>query len=170
MNGVEVKTENTTQDFSQQLHRIFLSDRDPCPIGAAYWLYAGGVCYLVTTIFLFMLSIITNLGGYQDSCPLKLAVVGLVMMEFAILIWGSVRVFGAYKDWTYDVEEYSENFCEYTPMMFAFVILIMKWVRSEENNINKISFLMIIDLGLIRTCVDSPLHIQKTNNCNMCNN
>ena len=136
VNGVEVKTENTTQDFSQLLHGIILGDRDPCPIGAAYWLYAGGVCYLVTTIFLFMLSIIT----LQDKLcsPLKLSGVGLFIIEFAILIWGSVRVFGAYKDWTYDVEEYRENFCEYTPMMFAFVILIMKWVRSEENNINKI--------------------------------
>ena len=27
-----------------------------------------------------------------------------------------------------------KEFCEYTPFMFAFVLLIIKWVRSENNN------------------------------------
>ena len=74
-------------------------------------------------------------GVIAGVWPLAIPLLGLVIMEFSILIWGSVVVFGAYKDWTYDVEKYSENFCEYTPMMFAFVILIMKWVRSDEDNI-----------------------------------
>ena len=65
--------------------------------------------------------------------PLALPASGLVIMEFAILIWGSVQVFGAYKAWTYDPAEYSEDFCEYTPMVFAFVVLIMKWVRSDTG-------------------------------------
>jgi len=36
---------------------------------------------------------------------------------------------------TYDVEKYGDNFCEYTPMMFAFVFLIIKWVRSDKDKI-----------------------------------
>ena len=59
----------------------------------------------------------------------------LVIFELSCIIWGSVVVFGAYKDWTYDVEKYGDNFCEYTPMMFAFVFLIIKWVRSDKDKI-----------------------------------
>ena len=76
--------------------------------------------------------------------PLAIPFVGLVIMEFALLIWGSVVVFGAYKDWTYDAEKYGDNFCEYTPMMFAFVILILKWVRKK--NIISIFYFIIIFL------------------------
>ena len=64
---------------------------------------------------------------------LILPLMGLFIMEFSCLIWGSVVVFGAYKDWTYDIENYSDNFCEYKPMMFDFNILIVKWVRSVED-------------------------------------
>merc|ERR1711981_428185 len=98
--------------------------RDPCPNGAADWLYTAGICLLVSSILLPCI-----IGGVMAGAwPLGIFLVGLVIMEFSILIWGSVVVFGAYKDWTYDVKKYSDNYCEYTPMVFAFVILIMKWV------------------------------------------
>lgn len=42
-------------------------------------------------------------------------------------------VFGAWATWTDDYEKYARapeeyNFCAYQPMMFAVVILIIKWV------------------------------------------
>ena len=49
------------------------------------------------------------------------------LAQFGVLIWASVVVFGAYKTWDYE-DKSSENFCEYTPFMLAFVILIIKWV------------------------------------------
>ena len=103
--------------------------RDPCPNGAAYWLFVGGICFLVSSILLPCV-IPWIIGFWQCAIPL----ISLVILEFSILIWGSVVVFGAYKDWTYDVEKFSDNFCEYTPMMSAFVILIIKWVRSDRTN------------------------------------
>ena len=47
---------------------------------------------------------------------------------------GSVVVFGAWSSWTDDYDEYAAqpeifNYCANTPMMFAFVILLLKWVR-----------------------------------------
>ena len=42
-------------------------------------------------------------------------------------------VFGAWATWTDDLVKYNAdkdglNYCEYNPMMFAFVILLIKWV------------------------------------------
>ena len=58
-----------------------------------------------------------------------------IIIEFAMIIWGSVVVFGAWASWTWRREEYNNNtddmnFCEYTPMVFAFVLLIFKWVSA----------------------------------------
>ena len=63
-------------------------------------------------------------------------VMGIV--DFAMLIWGSVVVFGAWATWTDDFETYKGNpeelnFCENTPMMAAFIILILKWVICSQN-------------------------------------
>ena len=54
------------------------------------------------------------------------------------LLQGSVIVFGAWSSWTDDYQLYSANpdsynYCQYEPMMFAFCILIIKWVSSEDN-------------------------------------
>ena len=53
----------------------------------------------------------------------------IFIVNFAVLIWGSVVVFGAWSNWTDDFNAYKANpeemnFCEYTPMMTAFVILL----------------------------------------------
>ena len=39
-------------------------------------------------------------------------------------------VFGAYSTWTYE-EAVDETFCDYTCFMFAFVLLILRWVKKE---------------------------------------
>ena len=43
---------------------------------------------------------------------------------------GSVVVFGAYSTWTYE-EPVDETFCDYTCFMFAFVLLILRWVKRH---------------------------------------
>ena len=39
-------------------------------------------------------------------------------------------VFGAYSTWTYE-EAVDETFCDYTCFMFAFVLLILRWVKRD---------------------------------------
>jgi len=61
----------------------------------------------------------------------------MTIVDFAMLIWGSVVVFGAWANWTDDYQVYKNNpeemnFCEHTPMMTAFVILILKWVICPQ--------------------------------------
>ena len=57
----------------------------------------------------------------------------LTIVDFAMLIWGSIVVFGAWANWTDDFDAYKANpeelnFCAHTPMMTAFVILILNWI------------------------------------------
>ena len=90
-----------------------------CPNGAAWWLWIAGILYLVLP---------TTLGLCCGS-----AVLVMQILDFAMIIWGSVVVFGAWANWTDDFNAYKAdpeelNFCAHTPMMTAFVILILKWV------------------------------------------
>ena len=41
-------------------------------------------------------------------------------------------VFGAYSTWTYDLEAAAKDdtYCDYTCFMFAFVLLILRWVSN----------------------------------------
>ena len=57
----------------------------------------------------------------------------MAVVDLIILIWGSVVVFGAWATWTDDYDKYVSdpekfNYCANQPMMFAFVILVIKWV------------------------------------------
>ena len=57
----------------------------------------------------------------------------MTIVDFVMLIWGSVVVFGAWATWTADWNEYQQdpeglNYCAYNPMMTAFVLLLLKWV------------------------------------------
>ena len=83
-------------------------------------------------------------------CILSVASTMMIIVDLIILIWvrdytvhypctiypllqGSVVVFGAWSSWTPDYAEYAAqpgvyNYCDHTPMLFAFVILLLKWV------------------------------------------
>ena len=64
----------------------------------------------------------------------KVFMVVMFIIELAITLWGTVVVFGAWATWTYDSEEKDElNYCEYSPMTFAFTILLLKWVSSMDS-------------------------------------
>jgi len=46
-----------------------------------------------------------------------------------VLIWASVEIFGPYKHWQYDEDHKDDNYyCQYTPFMFGFVVLISNWI------------------------------------------
>ena len=61
----------------------------------------------------------------------------MTIVDFVMLIWGSVVVFGAWATWTYNWDEAQEdpelNYCMYTPMMTAFVLLLIKWVSYDNR-------------------------------------
>ena len=41
-------------------------------------------------------------------------------------------VFGAYSEWSYE-GDVGPNYCDYTCFMFAFVLLILRWVSTENS-------------------------------------
>ena len=56
---------------------------------------------------------------------------------------GSIVVFGSYKAWSnldLDTDTEDPNFCLNTPMMFAFVLLILSWVGRTFGRQNTRSF------------------------------
>ena len=112
--------------------------RDACPNGAALWLLVAGAMALVAQFLNFWAktyqqfalkdSKITGKESLVMSIN-KLLTALVTLVELAILIYGSVVVFGAWSKWTHDIKDKnSKNYCDYTPMMFAFIILIVKWV------------------------------------------
>ena len=63
-------------------------------------------------------------------------------------------MFGAWSGWTYDYDEWvvnhadpNVNYCEYSPMMTAFFILIIKWVRQMALRVcvGRLLFLIAVD-------------------------
>jgi len=117
-------------------------ERDPCPNGAAYYLYVAGIALLVTNLVGLCSKCCQYLaerdgkisGG--EACGLGLLSCAsgiLVIVDLVMLIWGSVVVFGAWSTWTDDYSVYVKepnhyNYCANQPMMTAFIILILKWV------------------------------------------
>ena len=108
-----------------------------CPNGATYWLWIAGILLLVSNS-IYALAKIDKKCAERDGKTDFGEKVGMVVISFsssliivdlAMLIWGSVVVFGAWSNWTDDFNAYKDNpeemnFCQYTPMMTAFVILL----------------------------------------------
>merc|ERR1711974_73198 len=115
---------------------------DPCPNGAAYWLYVAGICLLVSNSINTWAKIYKKCAERDGKIDCgekvgmginKMSSGVMTIVDFVMLIWGSVVVFGAWANWTDDWEKYSGdkeamNFCEYQPMIFAFSILLIKWI------------------------------------------
>jgi len=102
------------------------NDNDSCKLEAPmYLMVAGGI---ITT--LNILTLIASLTPCdQDDKIVKNLSPLVALAMFAVTIWGSIVVFGPYSEWKYDIENKSdEKYCEYTPFMFAFVVLIIDWV------------------------------------------
>merc|ERR1712061_931274 len=115
---------------------------DPCPNGAAYWLYVAGICLLVSNSINTWAKIYKKCAERDGKIDCgekigmgvnKMSSGVMTIIDFVMLIWGSVVVFGAWATWTDDLDQYKAdmdtlNYCEYQPMIFAFVILLIKWI------------------------------------------
>jgi len=133
-------------------------DCAPCPNGAAYYLYVTGVTLLVTAGFSVLGEISSYLAAKDgevtcgERCGLLfLKFLGALMgiVDTCLLIWGSVVVLGSWSTWTDDITKYNAdptnlNYCAATPMKFAFVLLVLKWVL--------IPLLMILVCCLVTCC------------------
>merc|ERR1711997_253507 len=115
---------------------------DPCPNGAAYWLYVAGICLLVSNSINTWAKIYKKCAERDGKIDCgekigmginKMSSGVMTLIDFVMLIWGSVVVFGAWATWTEDYDEYKANpeelnYCRDTPMYFAFSILLIKWI------------------------------------------
>ena len=114
-----------------------------CPNGAARWFLIAGICLLVSNLINVLAKLFKKCAERDGKIDYGEMVVMdvtsfssgvLTIVDFAMLIWGSIVVFGAWANWTDDFDAYKANpkelnFCEHTPMMTAFVFLILDWVQ-----------------------------------------
>lgn len=93
---------------------------------ATEFLKVGGSVLIVSNA-LKILSYLT-----KCECDDKIADFITPLLDFAyfiVVIWGSVKVFGAYSDILWDAgEEEADTYCPKHAFMFAFVYLICYWV------------------------------------------
>jgi len=114
------------------------SYQDTCPNGAATFLFYAGIITMVSKVFAFVkffAKVCAESDGVisgAEYCGLGLLTIisGLIIIaDCMVLIWGTVVVFGVYPRWTYyKDDELSPLYCEYTPFMFSFVLLILDWI------------------------------------------
>jgi len=99
------------------------NDED-CPGKEAtqFLLVGGSVLAASSVIKLYYLTKIEMLRKFADIFyPL------LDLTYFCLIIWGSVKVFGVYDEWTSE-DNTSANYCVNTAFMMAFVTLIVYWI------------------------------------------
>jgi len=112
---------------------------DTCPNGAAEYLYIAGILLLVLNL-MGLIGVIAQKCAMKDGkvtcgeqCGLNFLsfITGMMWLgDLGLAIWGSVVVFGAYSTWTYDLKAAAKDdtYCDYTCFMFAFVLLILRWL------------------------------------------
>merc|ERR1712107_17099 len=113
-----------------------LTYQEECNNGATDYLLLGGAIIIAANILPFITAIVFELGDCDvhrsESCVLRILLIiqsWRPIVSFGVTIWGSIVVFSAYSNWTYDPEE-SENvfYCAKPPFDCAFVLLIINWV------------------------------------------
>ena len=90
--------------------------------GLTLGLAIGDVLYL-----LFTSGCILLVGSGYGIWFAAMGYIGIYLANFGGLIWATLRVFSSYNEWTYE-DKKSETYCEYTPFVFAMVILIVNWI------------------------------------------
>lgn len=112
----------------------FMEEED-CSNGAVTFLFWGGLVTLVANVLGLLggcsrqLALRDGRISCGESCCLGLlgCLGGMAgLLDFVTLIWGSVVVFGSWPNWTED-DMTSEDYCKATPMLFAFVLQIVRW-------------------------------------------
>ena len=129
-----------------------------CPNGASWWLLTAGIVLLGLNVLNVTTKIYrTNVLDHRNNsftkrCGLEILLISssvMTIVDVVLIIWGAFLVFGSFGSWTYNVDQYRRNmedlnYCPYTPMMTAFVILIVKCILLPT---------MIILLCLCTCCV-----------------
>ena len=129
-----------------------------CPNGASWWLLTAGIVLLGLNVLNVTTKIYrTNVLDHRNNsfakrCGLEILLISssvMTIVAVVLIIWGAFLVFGSFGSWTYNVDQYRRNmedlnYCPYTPMMTAFVILIVKFILLPT---------MIIMLCLCTCCV-----------------
>jgi len=117
-----------------------------CEFDAPLFLFIGGILGIIIHGFGVITAFATwcaerdGVVTEGEKCGLNIlkcfggcATFFVIIGELIILIWGSVVVFGNYSEWTDDETKRDDGddateYCHYTPFMFAFVLLIIRWV------------------------------------------
>ena len=98
--------------------------RDPCPNQAATWLLVMGLCLMLTHAVVIWTDCKFMFGD--------LTWLLLFILDFCLLIWGSILVFSRYPTWTKDWKLAQDcpglNYCEKLPMITACVSVIFIWI------------------------------------------
>ena len=129
-----------------------------CPNGASWWLLTAGIVLFGLNVLNVATRIYrTNVLDHRNNsfakrCGLEILLISssvMTIVDVVLIIWGAFLVFGSFGSWTYNVDQYRRNmedlnYCPYTPMMTAFVILIIKLLLLPT---------MIILLCLCTCCV-----------------
>ena len=119
--------------------------KEICPNHAAWWLLTAGLVFLglnlINVIARIYRSCVLDQGknSFLERCEILLiSSAVMTIVNIVIIIWGAILVFGSYASWTDNLEKYTQNlekpspeelnYCPYTPMMTAFVILIVKFI------------------------------------------
>ena len=101
-------------------------DPEDCKLQALLYLKVAGGFGLAMDILELIVQCCVGRDDDEDSRGSVCGLVG-VIAAFAIAIWGSVVIFGPYSEWNYEDKE-DPKFCEFTPFMFSFVVLILGWI------------------------------------------
>jgi len=112
-----------------------------CQNGAATFLFYGGLIKIISNIFSILLFCFIRCAekdgviSGKEYCGigiLSLIQTALWIGNLVVIIWGTIVVFGNYSTWTYEAPEEGTptnmDYCDYTPFMFAFVLLILDWI------------------------------------------
>ena len=118
-----------------------------CPNGASWWLITAGIVLFGLNVLNVATRIYrTNVLDHRNNsfakrCGLEILLISssvMAILDVVLIIWGAFLVFGSFGSWTYNVDQYRRNmedlnYCPYTPMMTAFVILIVKFFFTDET-------------------------------------
>ena len=128
---------------------VTLRDEELCRFGASSYLYYGGVFSLVVNLLGLASSLAKWFSTqfrfssrFETRWALKdgkisvserrllwfLGVSTSIMLlaDLIVVVWGSVVVFSNYASWSY-TDTTSPSYCAHTPMLFAFVLLLVSW-------------------------------------------
>ena len=118
-----------------------------CPNGASWWLLTAGIVHLGLNVLkittkIYRINVLDHRNNsFAKRCGLEILLISSIVMailDVVLIIWGAFLVFGSFGSWTYNVDQYRRNmedlnYCPYTPMMTAFVILIVKFFFTDET-------------------------------------